>query len=188
MNKFLRVITTAVVGVGLILLFLYLCVLNNVDKADIFSQPSYYVVQNYWYVFLAGCGCIVFSLVSCFLSWNKSMDTKIEILPNAVAAQKDEVVSWLSGSSLDTQNQKKVQSKSLPEQQTTEKTLHSHSHAESDDTHSNLSEQTIGDATVIQNESNATILDGAEITILDRDLTSATTNEETILENNTEGR
>ncbi len=113
------------------------------------------------------------------------MDTKIEILPNAVAAQKDEVVSWLSGSSLDTQNQKKVQSKSLPEQQTTEKTLHSHRHTESDDTHSILSEQTIGDATVIQKESNATILDGAEITILNRDLTSATTNEETILENNT---
>lgn len=102
MNKFLRIISTAVVGIGLILLFVYLGFHNSIDKSEILNQPSYYTIQNYWWLLFAGCGCVAFSIVSCFLAWNKMMDEKIEILPNAVAADKSELLSWLTGSSLDT--------------------------------------------------------------------------------------
>lgn len=102
MNKFLRIISTFVVGVGLILLFVYLSLQNSMNKAEILNQPSYYTLQNYWYLLAGGCGCVAFSILSCFLAWNKKMDEKIEILPNAVAAEKAELLGWLSGSSLDT--------------------------------------------------------------------------------------
>lgn len=102
MNKFLRIISTLVVGIGLILLFVYLSFQNSIDKSQVLNQPSYYTLQNYWYLLVAGCGCVAFSIVSCFLAWNKKMDEKVEILPNAVAAEKTELLGWLSGSSLDT--------------------------------------------------------------------------------------
>lgn len=102
MNKFLRIISTSVVGIGLILLFGYLGFQNSMDKSQILNQPSYYTLQNYWYLLIAGCGCVAFSIISCFLAWNKKMDEEVEILPNAVVADKSELLYWLSGSSLDT--------------------------------------------------------------------------------------
>lgn len=102
MNKILRIVSTLVVGIGLILLFVYLAFLSGTDKLQALNQPSYYTVQNYWYLLLSGCGCIAFSIVSCFLAWNKNMDEKVEVLPNAVGAERTELLGWLSGSSLDT--------------------------------------------------------------------------------------
>lgn len=107
MNKFLRIISTLVVGIGLILLFVYLGFQNSMDKSQVLNQPSYYTLQNYWYLLVAGCGCVAFSIISCFLAWNKKMDEKVEILPNAVAAEKTELLGWLSGSSLDTDKKRK---------------------------------------------------------------------------------
>lgn len=107
MNKFLRIISTLVVGIGLILLFVYLGFQNSMDKSQVLNQPSYYTLQNYWYLLVAGCGCVAFSIISCFLAWNKKMDDKVEILPNAVAAEKTELLGWLSGSSLDTDKKRK---------------------------------------------------------------------------------
>lgn len=107
MNKFLRIISTLVVGIGLILLFVYLGFQNSIDKTQVLNQPSYYTLQNYWYLLVAGCGCVAFSIISCFLAWNKKMDEKVEILPNAVAAEKTEILGWLSGSSLDTDKKRK---------------------------------------------------------------------------------
>lgn len=102
MNKFLRIVSTLVVGIGLILLFVYLAYSNSVSKAQLLEHPSYYTLQNYWYLLLAGCGCVAFSIISSFLAWNKKLDEKVEILPNAVAAEKTDLLSWLTGSSLDT--------------------------------------------------------------------------------------
>lgn len=102
MNKFLRIISTLIVGVGLILLFSYLSFQNSIDKSQLLNKPSYYTLQNYWYLLISGCGCVAFSIISCFLAWNKKMDEKVEILPNAVAAEKRELFRWLAGSSLDT--------------------------------------------------------------------------------------
>lgn len=114
MNKFLRIISTLVVGIGLILLFVYLSFQNSLDKTQVLNQPSYYTLQNYWYLLVGGCGCVAFSILSCFLAWNKKMDEKIEILPNAVAADKTELLGWLTGSSLDTRKKEKSQVHSLP--------------------------------------------------------------------------
>lgn len=113
MNKFLRIISTLVVGSGLILLFAYLSFQSNLDKSQVLNQPSCYTLQNYWHLLIAGCGCVAFSIVSCFLAWNKKMDEKVEILPNAVAADKTELIGWLTGSSLDTR-------KKLPKQERSE--------------------------------------------------------------------
>lgn len=112
MNKFLRIISTLVVGVGLILLFVYLSFQNSMDKSQVLNQPSYYTLQNYWYLLVAGCGCVAFSIISCFLAWNKKMDEKVEILPNAVAAEKTELLGWLSGSSLDTEKKRERKAES----------------------------------------------------------------------------
>ena len=102
MNRILRIVSTAVVGIGLLLIFLYLCFFENAGKGIALTQPSYYAMQNYWYLFLAGIGCTAFSIISCFFSWHKMMDTKEEILPNAISARKEDVAAWVSGSSLDT--------------------------------------------------------------------------------------
>jgi len=102
MNKFLRIVSTLVVGIGLILLFVYLSYSNSVSKAQLLENPSYYTLQNYWYLLVAGCGCVAFSIISSFLAWNKKLDEKVEILPNAVAAEKTQLMDWLTGSSLDT--------------------------------------------------------------------------------------
>lgn len=119
MNKFLRIISTLVVGIGLILLFVYLGFQNSMDKSQVLNQPSYYTLQNYWYLLVAGCGCVAFSIISCFLAWNKKMDEKVEILPNAVAAEKTELLSWLSGSSLDTDKNRKRKTASAEKKQQT---------------------------------------------------------------------
>lgn len=103
MNKFFRLMTTLVVALGVALLFAYLSFTGNADKSQMLTQPSYYIRQNYQYLLLAGAGSIVFSLISCFLSWNRKLDPKKEAaLPNAVGADKDTLTGWLSGSSLDT--------------------------------------------------------------------------------------
>ena len=103
MNKFLRLITTIAVALGVALLFAYLALTAGTDNAQLLNQPSYYIRQNFHYLILAGTGSIVFSIVSSFLAWNRKLDPqKEEALPNAVGANKDVLMSWLSGSSLDT--------------------------------------------------------------------------------------
>ena len=102
MSKFLRFITTLTVGFGLLLLYAYLVYQNSVDKMELLRQPSYYTLENYWYLLVAGCGCVGFAIISCFCAWNKKLDKKIVVLPNAVAAENEELLDWLTGSSLDT--------------------------------------------------------------------------------------
>ena len=107
MNKVLRILSSLAVGIGLILLFVYCGFRRNADTIQMLNQPSYYTLQNYWYLLLSGCGCIALSIVSCFLSWHRDMDTKVEILPNAAGAEKAELLGWLTGSSLDTRKTKR---------------------------------------------------------------------------------
>jgi len=102
MNKLLRILSTLTVGIGLILVFVYCWLRGSADTLQMLNQPSYYTIQNYWYLLLSGCGCIAFSIVSCFWAWDKKMDARVEVLPNAAGAAKSELLGWLSGSSLDT--------------------------------------------------------------------------------------
>lgn len=171
MNRILRIVSTAVVGIGLLLIFLYLCFFENAGKGIALTQPSYYAMQNYWYLFLAGIGCTAFSVISCFFSWHKTMDTKEEILPNAISAQKEDVTAWVSGSSLDTgktggktQKAAVVQNTSVP---TSDRTV-------VDVTKKDLEQNGHSDQTVIQ--------DGDAQTLLDQEETILENSEETVLE------
>lgn len=103
MNKILRFISTLAVAAGLVLLYVYFFLENGIDKLQALSQASYYTVQDYRFLFFGSIGCIILSILSAFLSWNKKLDPKQEAaLPNAVGAGRADLMAWLSGSTLDT--------------------------------------------------------------------------------------
>lgn len=169
MSRILRVISTAVIGVGLVLLFLYLCLFENTGKELALTQPSYYTIQNYLYIFLAGVGCIAFSVVSSFFSWNKALDKKEEVLPNAIAAEKEMVESWLTGSSLDTK-----QGTNFKKTSTVHKVQEREGQTEFDAVKKKVEESHNSDKTIVQDQDDQTILD-QENTILEN-------KEDTVLE------
>ena len=200
MNKFLRIISTLIVGIGLVLLFVYLMFQNSMTKAQMLNQPSYYTLQNYWSLLIAGCGCIAFSMIGCFLAWNKKMDKKVEILPNAVAAEKAELLGWLSGSSLDTN--KRTSRKTRPTEiqdslvgQTALKqdndTVTQSSHKDTQKTGSEAEEGTIAtgaESTMLNTDKTEsveafTVLDSTSpVTVLDMDSTVLTETVGTVLD------
>lgn len=172
MGRILRIISTAVIAAGLCLLFLYLHMLENTGKELALLQPSYYVIQNYLYIFLAGAGCVIFSVISSFLAWNKALDKKVEILPNAIAADKGTVESWLTGSSLDTKH-RTTSVKSVASHELEKNEVPTVSNANEDKT-----ERTLDFAqTVLQSGDTQTLL-AQEKTILEN-------SEDTILEEST---
>lgn len=101
MNKSFRIISTILIVIGLIFLSLYLQFQNG-DRLQVLAQPSYYLVQNFWYVFLAGICVIVFSVLGSYFSWFKQMEKKEEVLPNAGYATHEEINTWIAGTSADT--------------------------------------------------------------------------------------
>ncbi len=101
MNKSFRVISTILIVIGLLFLYLYLQFQNG-DRLQVLAQPSYYLVQNFWYVFLAGIFVIVFSVLGSYFSWFKQMEKKEDILPNAGYATHEEINTWIAGTSADT--------------------------------------------------------------------------------------
>ena len=103
MSKICRMVSTFLIAVGLCFLYFYIHTQNVNDKFSVLNKPSYFVLQNYWYIFLAGTAVLVFSLCGSFFSWFKEMEEKEEILPNAGYSSKKDITDWVGGSSLDTE-------------------------------------------------------------------------------------
>jgi len=101
MSKFMRVVSTIMVIIGLAFLLVYVQSLRS-DNADILNKPSYYIVRNYWFMFVAGIIAIVFSILGSFFSWFKTMDPVKEALPNAGYASSSDINIWVSGTTVDT--------------------------------------------------------------------------------------
>ena len=100
MNKVLRAVSTMMIAGGLIFVFLYYQSQNG-NRTDILNQPSYYTVQNYLFVFLAGIAVLIFSLMGSFFSWFKKLDVQEEVLPNAGYVSEQEIKTWVDGSTVD---------------------------------------------------------------------------------------
>lgn len=103
MNKICRVISTVLIMMGLYFLCFYIYKENVQNKFFVLRRPSYFMLQNYWYIFLAGIVVLVFSLLGSFFSWFKGMEEKEGILPNAGYSSKKDITNWVGGSSLDTE-------------------------------------------------------------------------------------
>lgn len=97
MSKIFRCVSTVMIAVGLIFLFIYTWFQGS-DKLSVLDQPSYYAVQNYWLMFVAGIVVIAFSVLGSFFSWFKKMDPPKESLPNAGYASAQDIHTWVSGS------------------------------------------------------------------------------------------
>lgn len=102
MNKLLRFLTVLTVCIGLAMLGWYVLLDGRVDAVQALSRPSYYTEQGYLRLYMAGGGCVILSLLSAFLAWNKRLDPVREFLPNAVGADAEERSGWVAGSTLDT--------------------------------------------------------------------------------------
>lgn len=102
MNKLFKILSTVLIVIGLEFVFYYILKEQISRGTEIFDNPSYYIRQNYLYVFFAGSVVILFSLIGSFLAWHKNAEPKEEILPNAGFSQKEEIAAWLEGSTLDT--------------------------------------------------------------------------------------
>lgn len=100
MNKILKIISTLLIGIGLVYIFLYVTNTGSTG-IEILQKPSYYTRQNFWYIFLAGAMVLVFSMLSGFFIWHKDAQPKDEILLNAGFAGKKQITGWLAGSTLD---------------------------------------------------------------------------------------
>ena len=105
MSKIYRILSTALIIAGLGFLGYYFIGQNFSSKIELFDKPSYYVVQNYKYVFLSGIFVLLFSLLGSFFSWFKAIEDKEEILPNAGYSSKKDISTWIEGTSLDTVHQ-----------------------------------------------------------------------------------
>ena len=102
MSRICRVVSTFLIILGLSFLCFYTYTQNADNKFVTLVRPSYYVLKNYWYVFLAGIAVLLFSLIGSFFSWLKGIEEKEEILPNAGYSSKKDIAGWMDGTSLDT--------------------------------------------------------------------------------------
>lgn len=101
MNKIFGLFSTILIAVGLLFLFVYFS--NPIIKAtEFFERPSYYVQQNFYFIFLAGAAVLLFSVAASFFSWLKILQRE-ESLPNAVYAKKEDIHEWMKGTSLETE-------------------------------------------------------------------------------------
>lgn len=103
MYKVYRVISTFLIVIGVGFLCFYCHTRNMSWKFTVFGMPSYYILQNYWYIFLSGITVVAFSILGNFFSWFKRIEEKEEILPNAGYSDRKSITAWVEGSSLDTE-------------------------------------------------------------------------------------
>lgn len=101
MNRILKAVSAVLILVGLGFVFFYLVSERTSAGTDILENPSYYIRQNYWYVFLAGAAVILFALLGSFFTWHKKMRPAEEVLLNAGFVAKEQIQDWVGGSSLD---------------------------------------------------------------------------------------
>ena len=100
MVKIFKIGSSLMIAIGVFFLYLH-AQSQGGSNLDILSQPSYYIIQNYWYVFLAGIVVVVFSLLGSFFSWFKKLDNLEEALPNAGYASDQDISTWVGGSTAD---------------------------------------------------------------------------------------
>lgn len=98
MGKLLRTASTAMILIGLVYLFIY-TQSQNIDRLSILERPSYYALQNFSHMFVAGVVVVLFSVLGSFFSWFKKMDPESEALPNAGYASQKDIHIWVSGES-----------------------------------------------------------------------------------------
>lgn len=96
MSKLVRAASTVMITVGLVYLFIY-TQSQNIDKLTILEQPSYYIAQSLWRVFIAGIVVILFGVLGSFFAWFKKMDPEKEVLPNAGYASDKDIHAWVTG-------------------------------------------------------------------------------------------
>lgn len=118
MSKICRVISTVLIIAGLGFLYFYTFTQSAGHKNKIFDKPSYYSMQNYYYIFLAGIAVLFFSLIGSFCSWMRAMEEKEVILPNAGYVSKQNIAQWVEGSSLDTKYDPEDETEILAENET----------------------------------------------------------------------
>ena len=97
LGRVLKVISTILIAVGIAYLFLFVTEQNR-SATDILDQPSYYVVQNYKMLFLAGIAAVAFSVLGSFFSWSEKIDPKEQVLMNAGYTSAENIETWLKGS------------------------------------------------------------------------------------------
>ena len=114
MSKVYRIITTCLIAVGVVFLGVYFVIQNENQKFMTLEKPSYYILQNYWYFFLAGIAVLFFSLLGSFFSWFRSMEEQEKVLPNAGYSNQEDITKWVGGTSLDTQQAEET--KKVPEE------------------------------------------------------------------------
>ena len=100
MGKLFKILSTLMICVGLLFLFLYVKA-QGTGPQEILNNPSYYVAQNYWFVFLSGIAVLAFSVLGSFFSWFRNIDAKEQVLPNAGYSSSQHIDSWLQGSTAD---------------------------------------------------------------------------------------
>lgn len=97
MGKIFKTVSTIMIAVGLAFLYTYAQGQGS-NRLNILQQPSYYVVQSYWFIFVAGIIVLLFSLLGSFFSWFREFEAKEEILPNAGYVSDQEIRTWVDGS------------------------------------------------------------------------------------------
>lgn len=102
MSRICRMVSTLLIAAGLGFLCFYTYTQSADNKFAVLTRPSYYILQNYWYIFLAGIAVLLFSLLGSFFSWFKAIEKKEVILPNAGYSSEKEIAGWVDGTSLDT--------------------------------------------------------------------------------------
>lgn len=100
MKNLYRVWSVILILTGICLVYVYLFNDRLDNKFNAFDKPSYYVTQNLLYLYAAGTAAIAFSVIACFFSWFKSLELA-EVMLNAGYASKEEINTWIEGSSLD---------------------------------------------------------------------------------------
>lgn len=100
MSKFMRIVSTLMVIIGLAFLFVYVRSLGS-GNVDILNQPSYYTVRSYWFMFVTGIITVIFSILGSFFSWFKMLDPVKEALPNAGYASSEAIQTWVGGTTAD---------------------------------------------------------------------------------------
>lgn len=101
MKTIYRICSGLLMLFGLGFVYTYLLYEKTITKFDAFNRPGYYVLQNFWYLFVSGIIAIAFSVFACFFSWFKKFEM-VDVMMNAGYASKDDIDTWMGGSSLDT--------------------------------------------------------------------------------------
>ncbi len=101
MNKLYRILSTVLMAVGFIFIFYH--IVNRMGgSASVLNNPSFYNHNISLYIFIFGIIVLVFGLLGSFFAWHKSLEPQEEILPNAGFSDKENIATWLEGSTLDT--------------------------------------------------------------------------------------